>query len=131
VSGLETPGLVGDMLALVGLVCGLPLSLIGWLWRSLEGPHLATEIVTVPSPDGPMAPWYAGGDFHERILRPGELHHVNGQDAHTGFISRTDPSRLRLEAQHRPTIVCLTLGGVFAGVGAVGFAASLIPLFLG
>lgn len=130
-NGSDAFGLVGEMLSLIGLVCGLPLLLYGSLRRSLDGPHVAIEIVIVQDQRGPRARWFADGDFHERTLLSWEREHLHGQEVRTAFISSRDPSRMRLAPRNTLTTMCLTLGTVLVAVGILGFVASIIPLLLG
>lgn len=98
------------MLSLIWLACGLPLLLFGSLRRSLDGPHSPTEIVIVQDQRSARARWFADGDFHERILRPWEREHVNGQESLTAFINTRDRSRMRLEPASSPTFAPVASG---------------------
>ncbi|XKH52081.1 hypothetical protein LG284_08480 [Citricoccus nitrophenolicus] len=130
-NGSDAVGLVGEMLSIIGLVCGLPLLLYGSLRLSLDGPRIPIEIVIIHGQDSTRARWFAEGDFHERTLRPWEREHVHGQEVRMAFISSRDPAHMRLEYRSTLTTVCLTLGAVLVGVGILGLAASIIPQMIG
>jgi len=124
-------GVVGEIFSWTGLMLGLPLLVVVLVVRLVEGEVAATEAVVVSGPDAVLARWFAAGDFDERPLRDWELHRLRGRDSFDAFVSRRNPSRMRLDA-HRPLVPPLrTAGTVLTIVGACGFVASWLPAFFG
>ncbi len=89
-----------------------------------------TEIVIVRGPHEPLARWFADDAFHERPLPPTERARYAGRDYSTGYISRRDPSRMRLEPRRQATGTCRALGISFLVIGLVGVAISLLAMIL-
>jgi hypothetical protein len=130
VTGLEGAGVAGELLSWIGLGLGLPLLLVGLALRSTERALVPTEIVIVRGSPEPLARWFADDDFPERPLYPAERPHYAGRDVCTGYISRRDPTLIRLEPHRPATGIYLTLGGTLTVIGLVGLALSIIPTVL-
>lgn len=124
---LDTLALVGEVLSWVGLGLGLPMLLIAFLIRTIEGPWLPAEIAIIERDGVLLARWFAGGDFHERPLSGGESAEVGWAD---GVVSANNPSHARVGEPPHTRRVIRTLGIVFAGVGFVGLMVSLLPLLV-
>lgn len=129
-TGLEGAGVAGELLSWIGLVLGLPLLLVGLALRSAERALVPLEVVIVRGPHEPLARWFAGDDFHERPLYAAERAHYAGRDVCTGYISRRDPSLLRLEPSRPATRACVALGATLTVIGLIGLALSIIPMVL-
>lgn len=130
-NGIDGAGMAGEVLAWIGLIAGAPLLLFGLLMRSADAVFVPVEIVVVQQPRMVLARWFAAGDFHERSLHRAERGRLFGREDCVAYVSRRNPSRMRLEARRPLTRVCLALGGAIAGAGLCGFALSLLPMILG
>lgn len=126
VQALHTVALVGEVLSWIGLGVGIPALVLGGMIRLVDGHWERVDIAILHRADDRIARWFAAGDFHERPLRHRERTHA---DWHRGWVSTSDPTRVRLEPAVLPRLL-LTIGGVFAGVGAAGFIVSLLPAFV-
>ena len=125
-------GLVGEIIAWVGLIVGLPLLGIGLLTRSVQGPHTRTPIAILDDlDDRPMALWSAGGRTCSRSLTHSEARHLADLPEPFGYVSDRDPERMRVEARSPAERACLTIAIVMLGAAVVGFVASLLPLCWG
>lgn len=124
---LDVFAIVGEVLSWIGLGIGVPLLVLALMFRLVEGAWLDVEIAIIDRDGSLIARWFAGGDFHERPLRPGELASAEGDWAR-GVVSANNPARARLEPPHLRRVLW-TLGIVFTGVGVLGFVVSLLPLF--
>ena len=129
---LETLGIIGDLLSLIGLGLGLPLFFIGALLHASDKKMIATEIVTTgdahASPP-PLLRWYADGDFYERPMQASERECFEEQEYSVGYVKPRHPETMRLEPQRPSTRIFRLLGTIFVVVGLFGFLASLLPLF--
>lgn len=126
---LDTLALVGEVLSWVGLGVGLPLLLLAFLIRTVEGAWLPTEIAVIERDGALIGRWFAGGDFHERPLKRHES--ATAEDGWAdGVVSANNPARARVGEPPHTRRVILTLGIVFAGVGFVGLVVSLLPLLV-
>lgn len=126
---LDTLALVGEVLSWVGLGIGLPLLLLAFLIRTVEGAWLPVEIAVIERDDSLIGRWFAGGDFHERPLKRHES--ATAEDGWAaGVVSANNPARARVGEPPHARRVILTLGIVFAGVGFVGLVVSLLPLLV-
>lgn len=126
---LDTLALVGEVLSWIGLGIGVPLLFLGLLIGSIEGPWRSIEIAIIERDGSVFARWFAGGDLHERPLRRSESVPPDAGWA-MGVVSANDPARARVGEPPHLRRVLLTLGSVFAGVGAIGLIVSLLPLFV-
>jgi hypothetical protein len=126
---LDTLALVGEVLSWVGLGIGLPLLLLAFLIRTVEGAWLPIEIAVIEREGSLIGRWFAGGDFHERALRGHEAATADDGWA-DGVVSANNPARARVGEPPHTRRVILTLGIVFAGVGFVGLVVSLLPLLM-
>lgn len=126
---LDTLALVGEVLSWVGLGIGLPLLLLAFLIRTVEGAWLPVEIAVIERDGSLIGRWFAGGDFHERPLKRHES--ATAEDGWAeGVVSANNPAHARVGEPPHARRVILTLGIVFAGVGFVGLVVSLLPLLL-
>lgn len=123
-------GLVGEIIAWVGLIVGLPLLGIGLLTRSVQGPHTRTPIALLDDlEDRPMALWSAGGRTCSRPLTSSEARHLAELPEPIGYVSDRDPERMRVEARSSVERACSTISFVMLGAAVLGFIASLLPVF--
>lgn len=127
-SFIETMGIIGDLLSLLGLGLGIPLYLIGTLLYSTDKKMLATEVVTTDDGGGPQLRWFAAGDFYERPLRLEEADYFTDQDYCEGYVKPRRPGIMRLEPQRQITRICRVMGTTLVAIGLVGFLLSLLPL---
>lgn len=128
---LDAIGTIGDVLASVCLLVGVPTFLLGrWLHardRDLE-PH---EIVVIAGRGGSrVARWYAREDFHQRTLRASEVARLDGTETPMALVSASRPRRMRLERDDAPARTCTVVGIVLLVAAALGLAASVLPLLL-
>lgn len=125
-------GVVGEIIAWVGLIVGLPLLGIGLLTRSVQGPHSRTRVAILDDlDDRPMAVWSAGGRTCTRSLTPSEARHLAELPEPVGYVSDRDPERMRVEARSPVERSCVTIAFVMLGAAVLGFIASLLPVFWG
>lgn len=95
-SFFEIVGIIGDLLSLIGLGCGIPLSLIGALVHSADKKMLPTEVVTTGEVKAsPLLRWYASGDFHERPMRASERDYFQDQEYRIGYVKPRHPETMR------------------------------------
>lgn len=123
---IDILALVGEVVSWIGLGIGVPLLLLAGMIALAEGRWDSVDIAVIDRAGTAIVRWFAASDFHERPLAARE-HAEEGW--HRGFVSARDPSHARLD----PPVVrktCLVLGGVFTGLGAVGFVLSLLPAFV-
>jgi len=129
---IDAIGVVGEIIAWVGLIVGLPLLGIGLLTRSVQGPHTRTPIAVLDDlEDRPMALWSAGGRTCSRSLTSSEARHVGELPEPFGYVSDRDPERMRVEARSSVERACMTISFVMLGAAVLGFIASLLPVFWG
>lgn len=128
VTALDTAASVGEMLAWIGLGAGLPLLVIAWFIRLLEGHWDPQEITIIERHGDRIARWFAAGDFHERPLHQNEQHFGDGW--HEGVVSSASPHRARLNGRPHAQRLFWTLGAVFAGIGLIGAVVSFLPAFV-
>lgn len=123
---IDTFAIVGEVLSWIGLGVGLPLLMIALMVALVEGRWERVDLVVIEREGTTVIRWFAGGDFHERALAPRER---TSEEWHEGYLRERDPEQLRLQP---PILRCLffTIGGIFTGVGAVGFIISMLPVFL-
>ena len=131
---LDTLALVGEVLSWMGLGIGLPLLLLAFLIRTVEGAWLPIEIAVIERDSSLIGRWFAGGDFHQRPLTGHESAVAAVAVAEDGWaegvVSANNPARARVGEPPHARRVIRTLGLVFAGVGFVGLVVSLLPLLL-
>ncbi len=129
---IDAVGLVGEIIAWVGLIVGLPLLGIGLLTRSVQGPFTRTSVAVLDDlEDRPMALWSAGGRTCSRSLTASEARHLAELPEPVGYVSERDPERMRVEARSPVERACLTISFVMLGAVVVGFVASFLPVFWG
>lgn len=126
---MDTLALVGEVLSWVGLGVGLPLLLLAFLIRTVEGAWLPIEIAVIERDGSLIGRWFAGGDFHERPLTRHESAVAEDGWAE-GVVSANNPAHARVGEPPHARRVILTLGIVFAGVGFAGLVVSLLPLLV-
>ena len=127
---VEGVGAIGEIIAWVGLIVGLPLLVIGMLTRTAQGPHTRTVVTVLEDlEDRPMALWSAGGRTCTRSLTPSEARHLAELAEPIGYVSDRDPERLRIDARSPIERACTTIAIVMLGASAVGFVVSLLPIF--
>lgn len=124
---IDTLAAVGEVLSWIGLGVGIPLFLIAGMVALIEGHWEQVDIAIIDRDGVLFARWFAAGDFHERPLSAHEM--VGEDDWHQGFVASRNPDSAQL---HPPMIrrLMLTLGGVFVGVGVIGFVLSFLPAFI-
>lgn len=129
---IDGVGVVGEIIAWVGLIVGLPLLGIGLLTRSVQGPHTRTPIAVLDDlEDRPMALWSAGGRTCSRSLTSSEARHLAELPDPVGYVSDRDPERMRVEARASVERASMTISFVMLGAAVLGFIASLLPVFWG
>lgn len=126
---LDTLAIVGEVLSWIGLGVGLPLLAVAVMIRLVEGDWLPVEVAVVERDGQFIVRWFAGGDFHERMLRRTESSTSDDGWA-DGFVSANDPSRVRVGEPPHLRRVLRTVGIVFVAVGILGLIISLLPLFV-
>lgn len=123
---IDTVAVVGEVVSWIGLGLGIPLLVIAGMVALAEGRWEPVDLAIVERDGQTTLRWFAGGDFRERPLRSREH---PGDDWHKGFVSVRDPGHVRLT----PPVMrrfFVTLGVVFASLGAVGFVLSFLPAFV-
>ena len=125
---LDTIAMVGEVLSWVGLGAGVPAILLALMIGLVEGPWRGIEIAVIDRDESRIARWFAGGDFHERLLRRDEAFAEPGW--HDGYVSGNDPGRARIGSRPHLRRVLWTLGIVFTSVGVLGLMGSLLPLLV-
>lgn len=123
---IDAFAIVGEVLSWIGLGIGFPLLLVALMIALVEGRWEGVDMVVIDRDRTTLVRWFAGGDFHERALAPREQ---VSDEWHEGYVRVRDPEHVRL---HRPMLrrLLFTVGGIFAGVGAIGFIISMIPAFV-
>jgi hypothetical protein len=126
VTPIDALAIVGEVLSWIGLGIGIPLLVVALMIALVEGRWERVDTVVIEHDGTTLVRWFAGGDFHERALAPRER---VSDEWHEGYARVRDPDHVRL---HRPMLrrLLLTIGGIFAGVGALGFIISMIPAFV-
>lgn len=125
-------GAVGEVIGWVGLIAGVPLLLIGLLVRALQGARTRVAITVLEDlEDRPVAVWSTDDRTCARPLSPGEVRHLSELPTPMGYVSVHDPEDMRLDARSPFERACTTIALVMLGAAALGFAASLLPVFWG
>lgn len=123
-------GAVGEVIGWVGLIAGIPLLLIGLLVRALAGSRVRVDITVLEDlEDRPVAVWSTEDRTCTRPLTPGEARHLSELPAPFGYVSVDDPEDMRVDARSSFERACTTISIVMLAAAALGFAASLIPIF--
>lgn len=129
---IDGVGLVGEIIAWVGFIVGLPLLGIALLTRSVQGPYTRTPLAILDDlEDRPMALWSFGGRTCTRSLTSSEARHLADLAQPVGYVSNRDPERMRVEARSAGERASLTISFVMLGAAVIGFVASLLPIFWG
>jgi hypothetical protein len=130
-SAIHIISMVGELFSWIGMLCGLPLLIIGLITRAFDRSFIATPIAIVDDlDDNRFAVWSAGGRTCTRALSAHELATITDDQTITGWVSRDDPERMRFERSSPATRVLLTLAIILLAAAALGFIASLLPLFV-
>ncbi|GAA1058589.1 hypothetical protein [Agromyces bracchium] len=129
---LDVIALAGEVIAWVALSAGGVLLLAFAFARMADGAWDAIEVAVVERDDGTVVRWFAGGEFHERPLEPGEEPKPDSEDGEPlAWVRRRSPDRLRFEATSHVPRVLGTIAVILVGLGIVATVASTVAGVVG
>lgn len=127
---VDGAGLVGELLSWIGFSLGALALFVALAGHAHDGGWDPIELRLRYSRDGVRARWDVDGGFYERPLTDEERSQTDGEPAVEAFQSRRNPSVVRLRP-YRSAIRGFKLAGtVLVIFGFIGFALSLLPLFM-
>lgn len=129
-STLDTIGIIGEMLAWVGAIIGVPVLAAGLTIRTVGGPRLPTNVTIVDDLDQqPIAIWSVKDRTYTRPVTAHDDLHVEDSTSVIGFVPERDPRRLDFHRRSHAERLCRTLAITMLSTSTVGFLVSLLPMF--
>jgi len=118
------------MLSWVGAIAGLPLLVVALLLRGRDRGRRPVSVAVVDDlEDRRVAIWSAGGRTYSRPLAVHEELSVT-DDGLIGFCSPGRPDRMHVHQRSPAARACTALAITLLAAAALGFVASLLPLFV-
>lgn len=120
-NGLAELAVAAELLAWVGPAIGLPLLVLGMIFRSTDLRLVPTQIVIVGQRHRSRARWFTTEDIYERRLRAPERARLSGRDHAVAYVDPDRPALMSVSRRRPVTTVCLSLGTtlVMIGLGAL------------
>jgi hypothetical protein len=123
--------LVGEVIAWITFAGGALCLLAFAFARVVDGTWEPTETVVADGPSGRCVRWFAGGEFHERLLDEEEREHVEPGESQRAYYRRRTPDRLRFEADSPIPRLLGGLAGILLSIGLVSTIVSTVAGLMG
>lgn len=129
-STLDTIGIIGELLAWVGAIIGVPFLAAVLIIRTVGGARLPTDVTIVDDLDQqPIAIWSVEDRTYTRPVTARDDLCVDDSTSFTGFFPEHDPRLLDFHRHSHAERLCRTLAITMLSTSLAGFLVSLLPLF--
>ena len=128
--GLAELAVAAELLAWVGPAVGLPLLVLGMIFRSTDLRLVPTRIVVVGPRHYTRARWFPPEDIYERRLRTPERARLAGSDHAVAYVDPDRPTLMSLNRRRPVTTVCLALGTTLVVAGLCALALTFAQAFM-
>lgn len=130
----EVIGAIGDILLWSGLLCGVPLLIVGLVLLATSPRMIEVTLTVVEDLDGhPQAFWTVGDHTYSGPMHgmPARGPHRDADGQILGFVSPRRPDRLRFERRAAAAGTCLRLAAALLAAALLGELLGYVPQAFG